>query len=69
VAPSAIFTPSQNGLTLVPLRADARSLAAVAVSVEPEGGSRQPTTKPTFVQPLDPAQMRSGERSEHRSLS
>src|SRR5665213_2224766 len=55
VAPSVVFTPSENGLTLVPLRADARSLAAVAVSVEPEGGSRQPTTKPTFVQPLGAA--------------
>jgi anti-sigma-K factor RskA len=52
VAPSVTFTPSQNGLTLVPIPDNAGSLAAVAVSVEPQGGSRQPTTKPAFVQPL-----------------
>jgi anti-sigma-K factor RskA len=52
VAPSVTFTPSVNGLTLVPIPDKSGSLAAVAVSVEPEGGSRQPTTKPAFVQPL-----------------
>lgn len=52
VAPSVTFTPSVNGLTLVPIPDAAGSLAAVAVSVEPQGGSRQPTTKPAFVQPL-----------------
>jgi anti-sigma-K factor RskA len=52
VAPSVTFTPSQSGLTLVPIPEVAGSLTAVAVSVEPQGGSRQPTTKPAFVQPL-----------------
>jgi anti-sigma-K factor RskA len=52
VAPSVTFTPSQNGLTLVPIPEGAGNLAAVALSVEPQGGSRQPTTKPAFVQPL-----------------
>ncbi len=52
VAPSVTFSPSQSGITLVPLPEDAGNLAAVALSVEPEGGSRQPTTKPAFVQPL-----------------
>jgi anti-sigma-K factor RskA len=52
VAPSVTFTPSLSGLTLVPIPDNAGSLAAVAVSVEPQGGSRQPTTKPAFVQPL-----------------
>jgi anti-sigma-K factor RskA len=52
VAPSVTFAPSGGGLTLVPLPEDATGLAAVAVSVEPEGGSKAPTTKPTFVQPL-----------------
>jgi anti-sigma-K factor RskA len=50
---SVTFTPSPGGLTLVPIPNDSgKSYAAVAVSVEPEGGSRQPTTKPAFVQPL-----------------
>jgi anti-sigma-K factor RskA len=52
VAPSITFSPSQTGITLVPIPEDAGNMAAVAVSVEPEGGSRQPTTKPAFVQPL-----------------
>jgi anti-sigma-K factor RskA len=52
VAPSVTFTPSQTGITLVPIPEGAGNTAAVAVSVEPEGGSRQPTTKPAFVQPL-----------------
>jgi anti-sigma-K factor RskA len=52
MTPSVTFAPNADGTTLVPLGADARSTAAVAVSVEPEGGSRQPTTTPTFVQPF-----------------
>lgn len=52
MAPSVTFVPNQGGVTLVPLPQDATNLAAVALSVEPEGGSRQPTTKPAFVQPL-----------------
>lgn len=52
MAPSVTFTPNANGITLVPLPEDAAKLAAVALSVEPDGGSRQPTTKPAFVQPL-----------------
>ena len=52
VAPSVTFVPNADGTTLVPLPEDAGNLTAVALSVEPEGGSRQPTTKPAFVQPL-----------------
>jgi anti-sigma-K factor RskA len=52
MSPSVTFSPSQNGLTLVPIPDKTGSIAVVAVSVEPEGGSRQPTTKPAFVQPL-----------------
>ena len=52
MSPSVTFAPTQSGVTLVPIPADAADLAAVAVSVEPEGGSRQPTTKPAFVLPL-----------------
>jgi hypothetical protein len=52
VAPSVTFTPSASGMTLVPLPEDADHLSAVALTVELEGGSKVPTTKPTFVQPL-----------------
>jgi anti-sigma-K factor RskA len=52
MSPSVTFSPSQSGLTLVPIPDKTGSIVVVAVSVEPEGGSRQPTTKPAFVQPL-----------------
>lgn len=45
VAPSATFDPAA-GVALVRLPEAATTIAAVAVSVEPAGGSRQPTTKP-----------------------
>jgi anti-sigma-K factor RskA len=48
VAPSRIFMP-RSGTTVVPLPETAGRTAAVAVSVEPMGGSKQPTTKPIAV--------------------
>jgi hypothetical protein len=52
VAPSVTFTPNASGSAVVQLPANAAGLAAVALSVEPEGGSKAPTSKPTFIQPL-----------------
>ncbi|MGA8576516.1 MAG: anti-sigma factor [Candidatus Cybelea sp.] len=46
VAPSKTFEPSNGGVAVVSLPEAATTLAAVAVSVEPAGGSMQPTTKP-----------------------
>jgi anti-sigma-K factor RskA len=46
VAPSVTFSPSGGGVAVVRLPEVATTVAAVAVSVEPEGGSQQPTTKP-----------------------
>lgn len=46
VAPSMTFMPNNTGMTVVSLPEAATTLAAVAVSIEPEGGSLQPTTKP-----------------------
>jgi anti-sigma-K factor RskA len=46
VAPSVTFKPSPGGVSVVRLPQNATDLAAVAVSVEPDGGSKQPTTKP-----------------------
>jgi anti-sigma-K factor RskA len=46
VAPSETFLPGSGGATVVRLPEAATTLAAVAVSVEPAGGSKQPTTKP-----------------------
>jgi len=52
VAPSVTFTPNASGSAIVQLPVNAGGLAAVALSVEPEGGSKAPTSKPTFIQPL-----------------
>jgi anti-sigma-K factor RskA len=41
--------PNRNGVAFVPVPVNASSIAAIAISVEPDGGSKQPTSKPTFV--------------------
>ena len=52
VTPSVTFSPNADGVAVVALPVEANRIAAVALSVEPEGGSKTPTTKPTFVRPL-----------------
>ena len=52
VAPSLTFVPDAQGFVVVSLPESAANVGAVAISVEPPGGSRAPTTKPLFVQPL-----------------
>jgi hypothetical protein len=52
MAPSVTFTPNADGVAVIALPVDAGRLGTVALSVEPEGGSKAPTTKPTFVRPL-----------------
>ncbi len=52
MAPSVTFTPNSDGVAIVALPVDATRVGTVAVSVEPEGGSKAPTTTPTFVRPL-----------------
>lgn len=52
MAPGPTFLPNPGGVTVVPLAVDAMRVGVVAVSVEPEGGSKAPTSTPTFVRPL-----------------
>lgn len=52
VAPSVTFTPDSTGVAFVELPERAAALVAVALSVEPTGGSRMPTSKAKFVRPL-----------------
>jgi anti-sigma-K factor RskA len=52
VAPSITFSPEPSGVAIVELPVGASGLAAVAVSVEPAGGSKTPTSAPTFVRKL-----------------
>lgn len=52
MAPSITFKPDEHGSAIVELPEGAANLTAVAVSVEPEGGSKAPTSTPAFVQKL-----------------
>jgi anti-sigma-K factor RskA len=52
MAPSLTFVPDRRGVAILSLPVDARATNAVAVSIEPEGGSKQPTSKPVLVVPL-----------------
>lgn len=49
MSPSVTFVPDAAGVAVVPLPVPASNIVAVAVSVEPDGGSKQPTSKPAFV--------------------
>jgi len=52
MTPGRTFVPNGSGVALVELGVAADDVAAVAVSVEPAGGSRAPTSKPTFMRKL-----------------
>ncbi|HEY2554736.1 MAG TPA: anti-sigma factor [Candidatus Cybelea sp.] len=52
MAPSITFTPNERDVTVVRLPESALDVAAVAVSVEPAGGSKQPTSKPIALATL-----------------
>ncbi|MGZ3497045.1 MAG: anti-sigma factor [Vulcanimicrobiaceae bacterium] len=49
MTPSVTFLPTRSGVAVVALPENGQKVEAVAVSVEPEGGSKQPTSTPTFV--------------------
>jgi anti-sigma-K factor RskA len=53
MVPSPTFVPDSHGAALLALPVRAAATAAVAISIEPEGGSKEPTTKPLVVQALD----------------
>jgi len=49
---SPTFLPDARGAALVVLSADARSAVEVSVTLEPDGGSKEPTSKPLMDAPL-----------------
>jgi anti-sigma-K factor RskA len=49
VTPSVTFTPDEHGSAVVAIPANTANTSATAISVEPVGGSQQPTTKPIAV--------------------
>lgn len=52
MTPSITFQPDPSGLALIELPGSANGITTVAVSVEPAGGSKAPTSKPLFVRSL-----------------
>ncbi len=51
--PSPTFLPDPRGVALVLVPADARETSEIAITVEPEGGSKEPTTKPLISVAFD----------------
>jgi hypothetical protein len=54
VSASPTFLPDARGAAIVLLPADARSTTEVTVTLEPDGGSREPTGKPLMDVSLGP---------------
>ena len=52
VSPSITFRADGHGTALVELPEAADNVTAVALTVEPAGGSKKPTSKPSFVRKL-----------------
>jgi anti-sigma factor RsiW len=52
VAPSVTFVPDSTGNATVAVPADPATTTETAISVEPVGGSKAPTTKPIAVIPI-----------------
>ena len=50
--PAGLLEPSQRGSATVLVEGDPGTAAAVAVTVEPAGGSPAPTSAPTYIAPL-----------------
>lgn len=53
MTPSVTFMPDHSGVAVVFVPAHATGMSEIAVSIEPEGGSKAPTTKPEFVVNLE----------------
>jgi len=51
--PASTFLPDARGVALIVLPADAQATIAVSVTLEPDGGSKEPTTKPLMNVALD----------------
>ena len=49
MTPSLTFTPDARGSALIAIPVDAATTVATAISIEPAGGSLQPTSKPIAV--------------------
>jgi hypothetical protein len=53
VAPGVTFVPTKSGVAVVAVPKAATTLSAVEITLEPDGGSRHPTTRPLFIRGLE----------------
>ncbi|HET9029275.1 MAG TPA: anti-sigma factor [Candidatus Aquilonibacter sp.] len=53
MVPGQTFTPDKRGIAIVALRPGASTTHAVAVSIEPPGGSKAPTSSPVVLELLE----------------
>lgn len=53
MVPGATFVPDRHGVAILPISSDAKALHAIAVSIEPPGGSKAPTTSPVVLELLE----------------
>ncbi len=51
--PALTFVPDSHGVAVVTLPVDAKDVAAVEITLEPDGGSKAPTSKPLVLEQLD----------------
>jgi len=51
--PSLTFVPDAHGVAVIAVSGDAKNVGAVALSLEPDGGSKTITGKPIFIERLN----------------
>jgi len=51
--PSLTFLPDAHGVAVIAIPADAKNVASVALSLEPEGGSKAPSGTPLWIKQLE----------------
>ena len=51
--PALTFVPDTHGVAVVALPVAAKDVAAIEITLEPDGGSKAPTSKPLVVEQLD----------------
>ncbi len=53
MVPGPTFAPDSRGVAILQISSDASALHAIAVSIEPPGGSKAPTTSPVILELLE----------------